>query len=262
MQFLPFVRMVALCNSLSFYDAEKKSDIDIFVITEKNRLFIARSFLWLFLQILGIRRHGDKIAGRFCLSFLISKDNLNLKSIKLEDDIYFIFWLRLMRPLIGQNTYREFIKENKWIHEYFHYEIDQKLHLLPESKFLLILQKILEFPLKGRLGNLIENILMKWQIKRAKNKADKLQNSHGVIISKSMLKFHDNDMRKKYSLIWKKRLSQFTQYFIPYDRDSGKQNLYKSHRNHILSESHFLNSADKKNEEHLHHLQKIQILED
>ena len=36
MQMLPFVRTVALCNSLSFYNAERESDIDLFIITEKK----------------------------------------------------------------------------------------------------------------------------------------------------------------------------------------------------------------------------------
>jgi hypothetical protein len=55
MQLLPFIRTVALCNSLSFYSAEKDSDIDLFIITEKNRLFIARFYSLIFTQILGIR---------------------------------------------------------------------------------------------------------------------------------------------------------------------------------------------------------------
>ena len=38
MQLLPFIRTVALCNSLSFYSAEKDSDIDLFIITEKNNI--------------------------------------------------------------------------------------------------------------------------------------------------------------------------------------------------------------------------------
>ena len=47
MQMLPFVRTVALCNSLSFYNAEKESDIDLFIITESKRLFFARSMVWI-----------------------------------------------------------------------------------------------------------------------------------------------------------------------------------------------------------------------
>ena len=113
MQMLPFVRMVALCNNLSFYNAERESDIDLFIITERKRLFFARTMVWLYSQLLGIRRHGRKTKGRFCLTFFVSRDGMNLETIKKEKDIYFIFWLRLMRPLIGQTTYREFISKNK-----------------------------------------------------------------------------------------------------------------------------------------------------
>lgn len=262
MQMLPFIRMVSLCNSLSFYDAEKGSDIDVFIITEKKRLFIARSFAWLFTQILGIRRHGNKIQGRICLSFLISRDELNIQSLKQEKDIYFIFWMRLMRPLIGQIYYREFIKANEWIHEYFEYHIDQKLHLLPESKFLIRLQKILEFPLKGKIGDFLECILRIWQIRRCKKKASCLAKNDGILISRTMLKFHNNDMRKKYSSLWQKRVNQYSSYFNPAHFDYEKLILKRSHRSHTLSGVHSQDTADMKNAERQHHSQKIQIQAD
>ncbi len=258
MQMLPFIRMVGLCNSLSFYDAEKGSDIDIFIITEKNRLFLARSFAWFFTHFLGIRRHGKKIKGRFCLSFLISKDRLNLESIKQNNDIYFIFWMRLMRPLIGKKTYQEFIKENDWLKEYFAYDINQKLHLLPESKFLLKLQRIFEFPLKGNFGNFIESLLRVWQMNRSKKKKNCLTNNDGIVVSRTMLKFHNNDMRKKYTALWQKRVNQYTDYFIPVHSDFEKSILQRSHQSHIPSEARFQDNVDTKNEEHLHHSQKTQ----
>lgn len=258
MQMLPFIRMVGLCNSLSFYDAEKGSDIDIFIITEKKRLFLARSFAWIFTHFLRIRRHGEKVKGRFCLSFLISRDELNLESIKLDKDIYFIFWMRLMRALIGHKTYMEFINENNWLKEYFDYDINQRLHLLPESKFLLTLQKILEFPLKGRIGNFAEYLLRKWQMKRCKKKASCLAKSDGIVVSETMLKFHNNDMRRKYSSLWQKRVNQYSSYFIPAHFDYEKLISKRSHQSRIPSEAHSQDTVDTRNEEHLHHSQKIQ----
>jgi hypothetical protein len=250
MQMLPFVRMVAICNSLSFYDAEKGSDIDLFIITEKKRLFIARTFTWIFTQLLGIRRYGNKVAGRFCLSFMISRDQLNLHDLKLENDIYFIYWMRLMRPLIGRDTYREFVKANDWIHEYFEYEINQKLHLLPESKSIKRIQKVLEFPWKGKIGDFIESILNKWQIKRAEKKAQNLQNREGIVLSSCMLKFHNMDMRKKYSALWLKRVNQFSSYFIPFHSYSEKRDLKRSPQSRIPSLFRFQDTADTKNEVH------------
>lgn len=253
MQMLPFVRCVALCNSLAFYDADKDSDIDLFIITERNRLFIARAFVWIFTQLLGIRRHGKKIKGRFCLSFIISRDDLNLEKILIKNDIYLLFWIRLMRPLIGQEVYREFIKANSWIHNYFNYEIDQKLHLLKPNQLLQKFQKILEYPTKGKFGNIFENIMKKIQIKRCRNKITTLKDPKGTIVSDTMLKFHNVDMRQIYSDLWEKRYSQFKKYINPGGTYFEIPALERYHRSRRLFGFRSPDTADKKNVELPHH---------
>ncbi len=258
MQMLPFVRTVALCNSLSFYNAERESDIDLFIIAEKKRLFFARSMVWLYTQLLGLRRHGDKTKGRFCLTFFVSREHLNLVDIKRDDDIYFVFWLRLMRPLIGQSTYQELISENKWLSDYFDYPIDQKKHLLPPSPVLAKIQKIFEFLFKRRLGDGIEYVLKKWQKRRSQKKAEKLPNKDGIIITDTVLKFHNNDMRKQYHSLWAKRYAQFEQFLIFTPSDYDKQFLPQSHRNRTPSSIRSPRSDDRKSETPVHHLQKEQ----
>lgn len=259
MQCLPFVRTIALCNSLSFYSAEKDSDIDLFIITEKNRLFISRIYTLIFAQLLGIRRYRKNVSGRFCFSFIISKDEMNIEKIKNEEDIYLTFWLRLMRPMIGQKTYREFIEANEWIKEQFHYEIDQKKYLLEESARMLKIQKFLEWPLKSWLGNLIEKILGSWQKKRSNKKKTKLEDSSGIIVSDTMLKFHNVDMRKKYQQLWALRYNQFKKYLTssPLVDDYASERQSQSLQSRILYEAHFQDSAYKKNETHSPDSQKV-----
>lgn len=259
-QMIPFVRSVSICNSLSFYAADKGSDIDLFIITEKNRLFLARSLTWIFTHLLGIRRHGNKVKGRFCLSFMISREELNLELIKNEKDIYLVFWLRLLRPIIGQKYYREFISENKWIKEHFTYDIDQQKHLLPESSFLLNFQKILEAPFKSFVGDFFEGILSKWQIKRCNKKAAKLNNDHGIIAKKCILKFHNIDMRPTFQKIWNLRFNHFAHYLtseVVHDNES----LSQSRETQTLYESRFQDNAYKKSETHSPDLQKKQTQE-
>ncbi len=263
MQMLPFVRMVSICNNLSFYSAERESDIDLFIITEKKRLFFARSMVWLYTQLLGVRRHGRKTKGRFCLTFFVSEDSMNLENIKHEKDIYFVFWLRLMRPLIGQKIYRKFISKNKWINKYFDYEIDQKKHLLPESKSLKKVQAGLEFIFKGYFGDIIEYILKKWQIKRSKKKATKLKNQDGIIITDTVLKFHNDDMRDRYQLLWEHRLKQFEEFIVsPLPSDYDKQFLPPYHQSRTLFGVRSPHNDDKKNETISPNLQKEQTLAD
>ena len=71
---MPDVKMVAVCNNLAFGNATEKSDIDIFIVSERDRLYTARTFAAALTHFTGTRRHGNKIAGRFCLSFFADED--------------------------------------------------------------------------------------------------------------------------------------------------------------------------------------------
>ena len=95
---------------------------------------------------------------------------------------------------------------------------------------------------------MIEHILRKWQISRAEAKAKKLENRNGIVITDSILKFHDKDIRKQISVIWKKRYSQLEWVINPSDQhDFDTQALDRSHRSHISRESHSQDNVYKKN---------------
>ena len=56
-QTVPFIKMVAVCNTLGYDNAAKDSDIDLFIIAKRGRLFIVR-FYSSTVFAPGVRRHG------------------------------------------------------------------------------------------------------------------------------------------------------------------------------------------------------------
>ncbi|HEX9664878.1 MAG TPA: hypothetical protein VGA49_03600, partial [Patescibacteria group bacterium] len=52
---LPFVRMIAVCNSLGYGNASDQSDIDFFIITTPGRIWLVRFLSVLIMKILGWR---------------------------------------------------------------------------------------------------------------------------------------------------------------------------------------------------------------
>lgn len=175
---IPFLKEVSVCNRLAYQAATEKSDIDLFVVSCQNRLFLCRTFLMFFLGIFGVRLHGNKITGRFCLSFLVSENCANVDEMAIQPfDVYLFFWQKTLRPI--------------------HFE---------KSFFA----RIFEFFLKGKFGDFVEKRLQNWQISRAHRKWKELGQPSGVIITPDMLKFHHPDMRSTYLDLWEKTISTFS----------------------------------------------------
>lgn len=198
---IPFVKLIAVGNTLAMGWPDSESDIDLLVIAESKRLFTTRAFLTLFTHLAGMRRYGNKIAGRFCLSFFLADTALNLENLKIgKFDPYLAFWLATLTPTWGSGI-EKLLKANLWVKEYFpNFQREFK-----KSKHEKIsLEKLLD----GSLGDWLENILRKYQLQRAnaKKQAHYVEKS-SVVISPTILKFHEKDRRREYLEAFEKKLS-------------------------------------------------------
>ncbi len=195
-QFVPFIRMVAVCNTLAINNATSGSDIDLFIVAKPGRLYFVRFLTVALFMFLGVRRHGTKIAGRFCLSFYCDETVMDLESIQSgPDDIYLPYWIMTMKPLYGRDTYEKFAKENVWIAKYFGRTLSLA-HDFWSPNVLRFLAWLKEFLWRGKFGDLIEKKLMASQMKRHQRNLSGLPSEASVVVSEHMLKFHNVDRRK------------------------------------------------------------------
>lgn len=210
---VPFVKMVAVCNTLAIGCPTAKSDIDLFVVSSANRIFIVRTLTTVLFHLLGVRRHGKKVSGRFCLSFFVSDEKIDLSELlKGEDDVYFMYWFRTLRPLYGQETFQKFIGANKWAKKYFAAAVDS-FRSTDESfwssgRFFRFFAVIWEFILGGFLGNILETIFAQKHLKRHGKKSASLQGESSVVVNKYMLKYHNIDRRAEYRERFFEKLSK------------------------------------------------------
>lgn len=195
LRIVPFLRMVAVCNSLAMGKVDENSDIDLFIIAKRGRLFIVRSFVTVLLQIFGVRRHGKKIAGRFCLSFFVDDSSLDLSRIAIENDVYLAYWMNTLKPIIDDGVSMEFLRANSWLSDYFE-------NIIPEEHVLVPKEKTFESIFDGKVGTKLENFLKKWQTKRAHKKLEKLEDKSGIFMDDHILKFHNEDKRKIFTEKW------------------------------------------------------------
>ncbi len=205
---IPYVRMVAVCNTLAFDNPTKESDIDLFIITAKGRLFLVRTLTTILFSLLGVRRHNNKISERFCLSFFISEEALVLKNIQRgKGDIYFPYWFMTLKPLYGKKMFEDFMTVNSWLRDYFPGGILFDERKLWKERAPGFFAKLQEYILNLGFGSFLEKRLEQWHIKRHKKNAQHLGDLASVVVNGKMLKFHNIDRRDEFAQKFQERLA-------------------------------------------------------
>ncbi len=204
MRAVPFVKMIAVCNNLAYDNPNEQSDIDLFIVIKSGRMWIARLIITLVLQFYGVRRHGDKVVGRFCLSFFVTDKKLNMEELELKpEDPYLAYWTKNLSPIYGEDTFKYFKELNEqWLLTYglkFSNHQLRNMYYHKERKT----KRFAEWLLGGKLGDFIEWILKKTYKRKTMSGLRKLGDKANVLVSDDILKFHNIDRRRDYYQSWK-----------------------------------------------------------
>lgn len=119
LSFIPSIRFIGLSGSVAMQNADSSDDIDFFIITESHSIWKTRLLTTLIVKLLGKKReknHTD-FDNKICLNMFMSNDNLKLSNDR--QDLYTAHEVVQLIPLIDKNnTYKYFLSENKWIHNF------------------------------------------------------------------------------------------------------------------------------------------------
>lgn len=208
LKIVPFLKMVAVCNTLAFNHPEKESDIDLFIITKKKRIWTTRLLTTFLLQILGVRRYGKKVSARFCLSFWCTEEAINLEKIQIKpQDPYLAFWCLTLKPILDNNLHQKFLNENqKWIKSQYNLNFNPPKKNFPKTFQSNFIAQVGELILKNGIGNFLEKKIKAKLEPRSQSKAQKAGPEASIIISDQMLKFHNKDKRSEIYKKWRKKL--------------------------------------------------------
>lgn len=201
LKYLSGVRMLAVCNSLARGVAGTESDIDLFIILKKGRIWSLRLLITLIVHALGVRRYGAKITDRICLSFYIADDHLNV--YEYEDQDLDFYWLSTMKPLYDDGAYAEFIKANDWLYQKqpnFSKKRMKSFVWQGDSLASAAVKKIFGVLIFSPLGTIVESLVKKIQLLKIRShKNSRLwRDGNGVVVNDSVLKFHEKDDREEY----------------------------------------------------------------
>ncbi len=215
-RFIPWVRMVAVCNTLGYSNAARDSDIDFFIVTAPGRLWTVRACCLTLLALLGLRpslrRFGAKKEERrdkIDLTFFLSEEALDIARLALvRDDLripadpYLTYWLVQLVPLWDRGgVYDRLWSANAALRVQVPYALPYRTSPLRRvTERGRTVQKIFELLLWGRWT---ERLLRRLQLAilpiRLREEA---AHHRGVVLDEYVLKFHDHDRREEYRERW------------------------------------------------------------
>lgn len=115
LKLIPTIKMVAVTGALAMENSNKNDDIDLLIITSKNRLWLTRFLTVILLELVAKRRHpADKeVKDKICLNMFLDEGHLEVP--KKEQDLFSSHEVCQLKVLWDKNgIYQKFLKANLW----------------------------------------------------------------------------------------------------------------------------------------------------
>jgi hypothetical protein len=162
----PFVEGVGISGSLSKNFAGDKDDIDFFIITRSNKLWIARTLMHLFKKLTFIwgKQHW------YCMNYYVDEDALLIG----EKNIFTATEVVTLLPVCGTSAFRAFFKTNDWTNAYFPNDKQMQgcIRTIDKKTFS---KKIIETIFDNHAGMRLDDFLMRITTKRWQEKEKQQQ---------------------------------------------------------------------------------------
>jgi predicted nucleotidyltransferase len=169
----PFVRGVAVSGSLSKNFADENADIDFFIITKKNKLWLARTFMHLFKKLTFLF-HKEHL---FCMNYYVDEEGLLIK----EKNIYTATELATLIPMRGIQAFADLYANNTWSREMLP-NYTMKVSYTKEARNTW-LKRLVEAFFSNLVGQALDYLLMKITLRRwAQKRAQHRRNVNGNLM--------------------------------------------------------------------------------
>ena len=188
LKIIPWIRLVGISGGLAMGNSSKADDIDLYIITARDRLWLSRLLILGILSLSGQRRmvaHSKKeAAGKICPNILIDEDHL----IENRQDIYTAHEILQMKVLWQrEGIYQKYLENNSWAFKFLPNWVGDRIknnelrikHKKHSSSFLLLYS----------IFDIFENLAKKFQMWYMKSPQGMERIKDGVLY------FHPNDMR-------------------------------------------------------------------
>ena len=185
----PFVECVGISGSLSKNYYDENSDIDFFVITKRNRLWLCRLFLVVYKKIFLFNSYKQ-----FCINYYITANCLEIE----EKNRFTATEITTLIPITGKSIFSEFYNSNLWVLNYF-VKFTANVDTVMSIKKTRISNAV-EYILDNKMGNYFDLLIKRFFIKQWQSKFNYLTDYDYKIALKSttnVSKHHPLNFQKK-----------------------------------------------------------------
>ncbi len=196
----PYVEGVGISGSLSknYYDNE--SDIDFFVITKPNKLWICRTLLMLYKKIFLFNSRKY-----FCVNYFISSNSMEIE----EKNRFTATELKTLIPMQGKSVFEEFYQKNIWVNSYFS-KFEPQVETIQDVKKSAF-SKLIEIIFDTKFGTLTDAVFKLITLRKWKSKFNYLTEEDFKVAlktTKTVSKHHPSNFQKKVILSLNSKLEE------------------------------------------------------
>jgi len=143
----PFVESVCISGSCSKGLLDADGDVDYFIITSPQKLWLCRSILIAFKKIflLNSRKY-------FCINYLVDSNNLQIP----DENIFVATEIKTLIPVSNKKQFDNFLNANNWTNNFLVNRSNYDTSFLNEKPKKKYLFRTVELLLNGKLGESLE----------------------------------------------------------------------------------------------------------
>lgn len=198
----PFISGICISGGLSKNYYDDKSDIDYFVITKPNRLWIARTLFVLYYKTLPIEKRKH-----LCLNYFISEADLNIE----DRNVFVATELAYLIPTVNYTSYRTLLEKNNWYKNHFENKDRMPITNCMEENNPWY-KKLIELFFSGKFGNWIDSFLLNITLNHWRKKYPEMSDEDFHLQFRSRkhaCKRHAQGYQNKVLMLWNEKIKLF-----------------------------------------------------
>ncbi len=197
----PFTRAVFVSGSLSKGAVGKKGDVDYFIVTAKDRLWLNRTLLILFKKVFLLNSRKF-----FCINYFVTEDEMEIP----DKNQFTAMEVAHLIPVYNKAVCDQFMERNSWFKEFLpNFKRELEVEILEKHSRI---KNLLEDWLSSSLGESLDDYFFKITLKRWRKKFSHMSDEEFELAlrsKKNVSKHHPSNFQEAVLSELDLRISKF-----------------------------------------------------